>query len=103
MANQRISTDKQALILSLLSEGTPINAVCRVLRVGKHGVLRIIEETGEALNAYMSRAFVGLRCERVACDEQWQYVFKHGQRMIVKEKGRGDFWLWAAMDCDTKL
>ena len=40
---------------------------------------------------------------RVEMDEQWQYVGKHGQRMTEKEEGRGDFWLWCAIDPDTKL
>jgi IS1 family transposase len=40
----------------------------------------------------------------MAMDEQWQYVGKHGHRMgKVKETGRGDFWLWCAVDPDTKL
>jgi IS1 family transposase len=36
-------------------------------------------------------------------DEQWQYVGCQAGRMVAKEKGRGDFWLWAAIDADTKL
>ena len=36
-------------------------------------------------------------------DEQWQYVGCHTGRMIEPEKERGDFWLWAAIDADTKL
>lgn len=103
MANQRISRDKQVFILALLSEGTPINAVCRVTHTGIHAVLRLIRETGEAMHAYMIANFKGLRCDRVACDEQWQYVGQHGQRMHRREKGKGDFWLWVAMDSDTKL
>lgn len=27
----------------------------------------------------------------------------HGQRMAKKEAERGDFWLWCAIDPDTKL
>jgi len=103
MPAKRISTDKQVFILAALSEGTPINAVARMFRVGKHAILRVIEETGEALIDYMGREFRDLPCERVAMDEQWQYVGKHGQRMVKKEAGRGDFWLWAAIDSDTKL
>lgn len=98
-----ISADKRALILSLLSEGTPINAVCRILNTGKHTVLRVIKETGEALADYMDKNFRNLYCDRVAMDEQWQYVGKHGQRMKKRELERGDFWLWAAIDCDSKL
>ena len=103
MANNRISKAKRVFILAALSEGTPINAVARMFSVGKHSVLRVIEETGEALSDYMSDTFRDLPCERVAMDEQWQYVGKHDQRMMTKERDRGDFWLWAAIDSDTKL
>jgi IS1 family transposase len=36
-------------------------------------------------------------------DEQWQYVGCHCGRMIESDKERGDFWLWACIDADTKL
>lgn len=98
-----IAPEKRALILSLLSEGTPINAVCRILRTGKHAVLRVIAETGEALGDYMHKNFRNIAVERLAMDEAWQYVGKHGQRMVKKESDRGDFWLWAGIDSDTKL
>ena len=104
MANNRIPHAKRVFILAAISEGTPINAVCRMIHVGKHAVLRLIEETGAALEDYMSRNFRDLPCKRIAMDEQWQYVGKHGHRMgKVKEAGRGDFWLWCAVDPDTKL
>ena len=103
MANKRITKDKQALILAALSEGTPINAVCRMFKVGKHSVLRVIAETGEALADYMDKNFRDLPCERIEMDEQWQYVGCHGQRMSKKESDRGDFWTWACIDADTKL
>ena len=103
MPNNRLSKDKRALVLSALCEGTPINAVCRMFGVGKHAVLRVIDETGEAFADYMDKHFRDLPCERIEMDEQWQYVGMHGQRMAQKEPGRGDFWLWAAIDPDTKL
>jgi len=103
MANARLSKEKQAMILAAICEGLPMNAVTRMFSVGKHAVSRVVEEAGEALSAYMAREFRDLPCERVAMDEQWQYVGKHGQRMMKKEVGRGDFWLWAAIDPDTKL
>ena len=103
MANNRISKAKRVYILAALSEGTPINAVCRMFKVGKHGVLRVIAETGEALGNYMDRNFRDLPCARIEMDEQWQYVGRHGQRMMKKENGKGDYWLWACIDADTKL
>ena len=103
MANHRISKEKRALILAAMREGTPINGVCRMFGVAKESVLRVIAETGEALADYMDRNFRDLSCQRIEMDEQWQYVGIHGQRMERKEPTRGDFWLWACIDSDTKL
>ncbi len=107
MANQRLSKDKQALVIAALCEGTPINAICRMFSVGKHAVLRVIEETGEALANHMYTNFRGLAVKRLELDEQWQYVGVHGQRMTKEQKKtdrkRGDFWLWCGIDADTKL
>ena len=80
-----------------------MNAVTRMFSVGEKAVKRVIEESGEALSVYMHRNFRDLPCQRLALDEQWQYVGKHGQRMMHKEAGKGDFWLWCGLDSDTKL
>jgi IS1 family transposase len=103
MANKRLSKEKQVLVLAALCEGTPVNAVARMFRVGKHSVLRVIHETGEAFADYMDKNFRELSCDRIELDEQWQYVGIHAGRMIQKEQSRGDFWLWASVDSDTKL
>src|ERR1700749_2752336 len=103
MANHRIPTSKQVHVLAAIAEGMPINAVCRMFGVGKHGVLRVIRETGEALADYMDKNFRELCCYRVAMDEAWQFVGCHSGRMKKREVERGDFWLWAAIDSDSKL
>ncbi|MGI8890297.1 MAG: hypothetical protein ACR2G0_05875 [Chthoniobacterales bacterium] len=36
-------------------------------------------------------------------DEQWQYLGCHKGRMVEPKEGMGDFWLWAAIDSDTKV
>lgn len=91
MANKRLSKEKQVFILQTLCEGTPINAVCRIFKVGNHTIFRLIEETGTALAHYMDRKFVNLPCERVAMDEQWSYVHTHGARMDGKFV-EGSWW-----------
>jgi hypothetical protein len=88
MANKRLSKEKQALVLAALCEGTPINAVTRMFHVGKHAVLRVIRETGEAFADYMDANFRDLPCSRIEMDEQWQYVGAHGSRLINPEKER---------------
>jgi IS1 family transposase len=103
MPNNRLSKERQALVLASLCAGTPINAICRIYRADKAAVLRVIRETGEAFADYMDAEFRDLPCLRIEMDEQWQYVGCHAGRMIAPETGRGDFWLWACIDADTKL
>lgn len=42
----RISLDKQAQIVSALAEGNSINATCRLLGIGKHTMLRLLQNLG---------------------------------------------------------
>jgi IS1 family transposase len=101
--NNRISKEKRTLILMALCEGLPMRAVARMYRTDKKIIGRVIRETGEAFADYMDKELRDLSCSRIEMDEQWQYVGCHAGRMMQKEKGRGDFWLWACIDADTKL
>jgi len=110
MAYQRLSKEKQTLILMALCEGAPIRAATRMFKVGKDTIHRLICEVGEAFADYMDKEFRDLSCQRIEMDEQWQYVGIHAGRMPKpknlwekRDKTRGDFWLWACIDADTKL
>src|SRR5437763_13150488 len=100
---KQISKQKQALVLAALREGAPLNSVTRMFNVSIHTVLRVVRDTGEMFLDYMDRELRDLPCQRIELDEQWQYVGCHAGRMLKKEKGRGDFLLWACIDADTKL
>jgi len=101
--SKRLSKEKQALVLAVLREGAPLNSVTRMFNVSIHTVLRVIRDTGEAFADYMDKNFRDLPCSRIEMDEQWQYVGAHAGRLPAPEKERGDFWLWACIDADTKL
>jgi IS1 family transposase len=103
MPNKRLSKERQALVLSAICEGMPVNAVSRMFKIDKGAILRVVRETGEAFSDYMDTEFRDLPCERIELDEQWQYVGCHSGRMLAPDPGKGDFWLWAAIDADTKL
>jgi IS1 family transposase len=103
MPNNRISKERRALVLSAICRGTSLNAVSQMFRVGDKNIRRVIRESGDALADYMNANFRDLPCERIELDEQWQYVGCHAGRMSTPEPGRGDFWLWACIDADTKL
>ena len=106
MSNQRVSKDKRAAILSVLCEGMAINSICRAFKVGKPAVMRLIEESGEACEDWHNRHFRNLSVARLELDEQWAYVHTHKERMTREERmrnpERGDCWLWASIDADSK-
>jgi IS1 family transposase len=99
-----LSKEKQALVLAALCEGTPIEAVARMFKIGTNTITRVIRETGEAFADYMDKNLRDLPCLRIEMDEQWQYVGAHAGRLPCNDKTeRGDYWLWACIDADTKL
>jgi IS1 family transposase len=102
--NKRLSKEKQALVLAALCEGTPIEAVARMFKIGTNTITRVIRETGAAFADYMDAEFRDLSCSRIELDEQWQYVGCHAGRLPKDDQTeRGDYWLWACVDSDTKL
>ena len=93
MPNNRLSHDKQALVLAALCEGMPIEATASMFKVGTNTITRVIRETGEAFADYMDKELRDLPFQRIELDEQWQYVGCHKGRMSAPEPGKGDFWL----------
>lgn len=101
---RRLSKEKQTFVLAAICEGTPVRAIARMLGTEKYVVTRIIRETGAAFADYMDAEFRDLRCSRIEMDEQWQYVGCHAGRLPKGDRTeRGDYWLWACIDADTKL
>jgi len=93
-----------------LCEGLPMRAVARMYRTEKKIIGRVIRETGAAFADYMDEEFRDLPCARIEMDEQWQYVGCHAGRVPKpknlwekRDTDRGDYWLWACIDADTKL
>src|SRR5438270_10177992 len=101
----QLSTAKRAQIVAALIEGNSINATCRMLGVGKHTVLRLLEDAGCACAAYHDALVGNLRVSRVQCDEVWSFVYAKQKNIALEqmEKGAGDVWTWTAIDADTKL
>src|SRR5437660_8307248 len=102
--NQR-NTAKRTQIIAALIEGNSINATCRMLGVGKHTVLQLLEDAGCACAAYHDAIVGNLRVARVQCDEVWSFIYAKQKNVTLEqmEKGAGDVWTWTAIDADTKL
>ena len=101
----QLNTAKRAQVIAALIEGNSINATCRMLGVGKHTVLRLLEDAGCACAAFHDANVRNLRVNRAQCDEVWSFIYAK-QKNVSPEKeaeGAGDCWTWTAIDADTKL
>jgi hypothetical protein len=76
-----------------------------MLGVGKHTVLRLLEDAGRACASYHDENVLNLRVRRLQCDEIWSFVGAKAKNVSVekKQEGWGDTWAWTAIDADTKL
>jgi IS1 family transposase len=73
--------------------------------VGKHTVLRLLEDAGCACAAYHHQHVRGLRVRHLQCDEIWSFVGAKRKNVSPEREadGWGDAWTWTAIDADTKL
>ena len=76
-----------------------------MLGVGKHTVLRLLEDAGCACAAYHDAMVRGLEVKRVQCDEIWAFVLGKDKNLTLEqvEAGFGSVWTWTAIDADSKL
>jgi IS1 family transposase len=102
----KLSTSERAAILHHLCEGMSVNSTCRLLKVGKNTVLRLMADAGKACFAYHDEHVRNLKSKRIQVDEIWSFVYAK-QKNVVKAKaapdGAGDAWTWTALDADSKL
>jgi IS1 family transposase len=73
--------------------------------VGKHTVLRLLEEAGCVCAAFHHENVRGLRVRRLQADEIWAFIGAKKKNVSTDKeaKGWGDVWTWTALDADTKL
>jgi IS1 family transposase len=73
--------------------------------MGKHTVLRLLEDAGCACAAYHHEYVRNLRVRRVQCDEIWAFVGAKAKNATPEKEveGWGDVWTWTAIAADTKL
>jgi IS1 family transposase len=101
----RLSIAKRAQVIGALVEGNSINSTCRMLGVGKHTVLRLLEDAGIACAAFHDSYIRNVRVRRLQCDEIWSFVGAKAKNVSPERvpEGWGDVWTWTGIDADTKL
>lgn len=102
----RLSVEKQVLILSLLSEGNSIRSIVRVTGASKNTIKKLLREAGEKALEIHDREMVNLKVRNLQVDEIWTFVAKKQKQIKQHELDNleiGDQYVFVALDADTKL
>jgi IS1 family transposase len=105
MGMRQLPTDKRARILNMMVEGMSMRSISRLEKCSINTVSKLLVDAGNACLDYHDETVVGLKSERVECDEIWSFCY-------AKEKNAdaantpdfaGDVWTWTSIDADSKL
>ena len=102
----RLTLQKRAQILHLLSEGNSLRSTSRLMDCSLNTVTKLLVEAGRACGEFQDRSLRNLECRRIQLDELWSFVgCKQGN--VPEDKrgqlGYGDVWTWTAICADSKL
>lgn len=92
-------------MIQCLCNGASIRATERIADVHRDTVTKLLLKVGQGCARLMDERMRNLPCKRVQVDEIWTYVAqkqKHVKNPAELHE-RGDFWIWTAIDADTKL
>jgi IS1 family transposase len=102
----RLSKERQAVVVRALVEGNSIRATVRLTGVAKNTVTKLLVDVGTACSVYQDQVLRDLPCRRIQCDEIWAFCNSKAKNVPTKHRdefGWGDVWTWTAIDADTKL
>ncbi len=102
----KLSVDKQAMIVKVLCEGNSIRSTARITGASINTVVKLLRNVGEACSKYQDEHLRNLPCEKIQCDEIWSFCYAKEKNVPQEHKGKfgyGDVWTWTAICADTKL
>lgn len=104
MANV-LDTNKRAQILSMLVEGMSMRSISRVVGCSINTVTKLLIDAGNACLDFHDENVVGLKSERIECDEIWSFCYakKKNADKAGTPDFAGDVWTWTSLDSDSKL
>src|SRR3984893_8137169 len=100
-----LSREKQIEVVSALTEGLCVRATARITGVNRETVGEIALQVGRGCAELHDRMMVGLRVNRIECDELWAYVGhkrnpQHGRPSLSPEKG--DQYTYIALGASSR-
>jgi IS1 family transposase len=101
----KLSMDKQMVIISALVEGVSIRSIERMTGVHRDTIMRLMVRVGDGCQRLMDKKMRNLPCQHLQLDEIWCYVGKKQRHVKDTDDPNtvGDFYTWVAIDSTTKL
>lgn len=100
----RLPLEKQALILSLLVEGTSVRSIERITGVHRDTIIRLMLSTAEIAREIMDTVMMNLEIKYLEVNEIWAFVAKKQKQVTPDDPSEyGDAYTFVALDPVTKL
>ena len=105
IGDMRIDTDRAALAIQLLVEGSSIRSTSRITKLSQDTISSLILTVGKNCGRFLAKTVVDVESNFVEADEVWSFIgMKNSTR---KQRGYseefGDSWTFVAIDRETKL
>jgi len=99
------SISEKARIIQMLCEGNSLRATSRMNDCSINTVTKLLVEVGAACQAFHDTYVIGLKSQKIQCDEIWSFVYSKEKNVPKEYKGDGvgDVWTWVGIDPDSKL
>lgn len=102
----RLSPEKQCAVVRCLVEGNSVRSTVRITGVAKNTIQKLTKDLGEECLAFQDKAIRLLPCNRVQCDEIWNFCYAKDKNLPDEMKGQpgvGSMWTWTALCAETKM
>lgn len=100
-----LAKETQLQVAHLLAEGNSIRSIDRLTTVHRDTIMKLLVRVGGHCRDFLDLRLRGLKLEHLEIDEIWTFVRKKQGRIRVDEsdRGVGDYYLFVALDEETKL
>jgi IS1 family transposase len=101
----RLSEEKQEMVIKGLVEGTSIRSIERMTGVHRDTIMRLMVRVGQHCERLMNDSMRNLKCKDIQVDEIWCFVGKKQRHLTADDNTEelGDQWVFVALDSESKL
>jgi hypothetical protein len=95
-----LNSEKQAMIIGSLVEGSSIRSTERMTGVHGDTILRLMVRVGDSCEKIMDSKMHNLSCTEIEIDEVWEFVGKKQRHVKPSDNPNevGDFYTFVAID-----